>query len=206
MTAERKHPQREFGDNSLLRQVWNVLAKATDRPAGTRGLRTCDVNGMNYTFQWGRNSFEGVEDQAQVITVALENFGARIRAAGGSYAVVFVPDKLRVLATLCKFPADGEIKDPAWHIGPLRAHMNAWAGRTGTPFLDLTEPLVRSAEEGKVPWFWGDTHLNGIGHAVAAQALGRCLEPDTPGSCIGTGFAPSSQNQAGRRDGAGGRL
>ena len=43
--------------------------------------------------------------------------------------------------------------------------------RARISLVDLTAPLQRSAREGAIPWFWGDTHWNAIGHVVAAQAI-----------------------------------
>jgi hypothetical protein len=152
-------------------QIWKMLTAATDGQQGVHGLRVCTVNDQLYTFLWARNSFEGVESEVENITRSLDQFGERVRAAGGQYAVVFVPNKLHVLAGLCKFPAEGEIKDPAQHIGQLRGQLEAWGAKSGVPVLDLTDPLIAVAREGRVPWFWGDTHWNETGHEVAARAL-----------------------------------
>lgn len=167
--------QPQPGDDSLLRQMWDLLVVSTDDLGGTEGLRLCDIDGSTYTFLWGRRSFEGLETEQQVIADSLERFALRIRSEGGRYLVVFVPDKLRVLAPFCNFPPDGGIKDAAGELGPFRDFVSQWAERTRIPLLDLTEPLIDSAGQGEIPWFWGDTHMNEIGQSVAAQALRSCL-------------------------------
>lgn len=153
----------------LLQEVWNLLAKATDRTRA--GMRSCAIDGQIYTFLWGRNSFEGFEGEFMEIVASLESFADRVRSAGGRYSAVFVPKKLRVLADLCTFPEDGEFKNARSDVGTFRDDMNAWSGKSGIPVFDLTEPLVRVAKDGRIPWFWGDTHWNDVGQAAAARAL-----------------------------------
>src|SRR6267143_1402573 len=75
------------------------------------------------------------------------------------------------VAALCRFPARSDLSDLASNLGPLRSHLLAWSERSGIPLLDLTEPLLTAARADRVPWFWGDTHWNAEGHAVAAKAL-----------------------------------
>lgn len=167
--------------------MWDLLVVSTDDLGGAEGLRVCNIDGSTYTFLWGRRSFEGLEAEQQVIADALEGFASRIRSAGGSYLVVFVPDKLRVLAPFCNFPPDGGIKDAAGELGPFRDFVSQWAERTRIPLLDLTEPLIDSAGQGEIPWFWGDTHMNEIGQSVAAQALRSCLEASSLTPDCGSG-------------------
>jgi hypothetical protein len=159
----------------LFQEIWNQLALLTDRSRGLEGLRTCTIAGQLHTFQWGRNSFEGYENELQEITISLERFSRGVHNAGGRYSVVFVPKKLRVVAELCTFPSDSAIKNARSDIGPFRDEINAWRVRSGIPVLDLTEPLARAAEDGRIPWFWGDTHWNEVGHLVAANALAEWL-------------------------------
>jgi hypothetical protein len=153
----------------LFQEIWNLLVKATDRTRS--GLRTCSIGGQIYTFLWGRNSFEGVEGEFKEIAASLDSFANRVQAAGGRYSAVFVPKKLRVLADLCTFPRDGGFQGARSDVGTFRDDMNAWSKRSGIPVFDLTEPLVSAAKDGRIPWFWGDTHWNDVGHAAAARAL-----------------------------------
>ncbi|MFN0219562.1 MAG: alginate O-acetyltransferase AlgX-related protein [Hyphomicrobium sp.] len=159
------------GGRTLFDQIWRLVTDATDRQRDMSGLRVCSIRDQIYTFLWGRNSFDGVESEAKEITDAIERAAARVRAAGGHYSVAFIPTKLRVLAGLCQFPPEGAIQDATEHLGPLHAHILAWGSAAGVPVLDLTEPLTRAALGGRVPWFWGDSHWNEIGHEEAAKAL-----------------------------------
>jgi hypothetical protein len=161
--------------STLTDYIWMLLTRATDRQRGFTGLQVCSIEGQTYTLQWARNSFEGVESEASIITHALEAADTRIRAAGGRYKVVFIPTKLRVLTELCRYPVESAIQDPAKHLGPLHRHLLAWGAAKGVPVLDLTESLSQAAKAGRIPWFWGDTHWNEFGHEAAAKALDRWL-------------------------------
>ena len=59
------------------------------------------------------------------------------------------------------------------HLSPLRDHLLAWQHGAGIPVFDLTGPLQAAAREGRIPFFWGDSHLNATGHDAAARALAR---------------------------------
>jgi hypothetical protein len=76
-----------------------------------------------------------------------------------------------VLGPQCQFPNDSVLAGGASQLGPLRTHFQAWSKSSGIDVLDLTEPLQVAAQSGSIPWFWGDTHWNSIGHEVAAKAL-----------------------------------
>jgi hypothetical protein len=157
--------------NSLTHQLVLVLQKLTQPVSGEAALRSCAIGDQTYLFRWTRESFAGFEDEATVISDTLLQFAAEVREAGGEFAIVFVPSKLRVLGPFCRFPAYSELTDLASHLGPLREHLRTWSERSGITLLDLTEPLQRAARLGRVPWFWGDVHWNAEGHAVAAEAL-----------------------------------
>ena len=160
-----------FAERTLTQQLVLALQRLTQPVAGAAALRTCTVGDQTYTFLWEREAFAGVEGEATVVSDSLLRFGAEIRAAGGEFGVVFVPTKLRILGPLCRFPAGSALADLASHLGPLRDHLRAWSERSGVKLLDLTEPLLGAARMGRIPWFWGDTHWNAEGHAVAAEAL-----------------------------------
>jgi lysophospholipase L1-like esterase len=150
--------------------------------AGAAALRTCEVGGQTYTFFWARESYEPYAGEAAEIESSLEQFAGEIRAAGGRFGVVLVPDKLRVLAPLCHFPNGSDLQPLAPHLSPLRADLLAWSGRSGVPVFDLTESLSAAAAAGHVPYFWGDTHLNAEGHRVAAEALAPWVTLASPAS------------------------
>lgn len=175
-TKNAKTIPRPNGRSTLVYEIWRKLLAATSPRGGTHGLRVCTIGGQLYTFLWGRQSFQGLEGEIPIVLAALEQFASRIRSAGGRYSVVFVPTKLHVLAELCTFPESGEIKDPAHFIGSLRNEISAWSKRSGIALLDLTPPLIKGAREGRIPWFWGDSHWNEVGHEIAAQALSQWHE------------------------------
>lgn len=159
------------GESTLTHNVVLALQRLTQPVAGAAALRSCVIGRQTYTFFWARESFAGLEDEAAAISNALMHFATEVRAAGGELAIALVPSKLRVLGPLCRFPAASELQDFAPHLGPLRGHLRAWSERSGIALLDLTEPMLSAAHAGRIPWFWGDTHWNAEGHAVAAEAL-----------------------------------
>jgi hypothetical protein len=168
-TAARR--AASWDEGTLTRQVVLGLHRLTQPVAGAARLRSCAIGSETYAFYWARESFAGLENEAAAISSSLTQFAGEVRAAGGEFAVVLVPSKLRVLGPLCRFPATSELSDYARHLGPLRDHLRAWSAASGIALLDLTEPMVESARAGRIPWFWGDTHWNEQGHAVAAEAL-----------------------------------
>jgi hypothetical protein len=151
----------------LVRNLQNLTRPA---PSGATS-QVCTIEGQTYTFLWIRDSFAGVEGEATAISDALSGFAAEIRQAGGEFAVVFIPSKLRVLGPLCRFPPGSDLSEYTSHLSPLREHLRAWSGRSGVDLLDLTEPLRAAARAGRIPWLWGDTHWNEEGHAVASGEI-----------------------------------
>ena len=172
--AKAQLPSSDRG--TLINLIWHKLIRATSSGAGTHGLRVCTIKGQLYTFLWGQQSFVGLEEEIANVTESLERFAMQIRSAGGRYSVVFVPKKLRVLAHICTFPPTSEISDPAKFIGPLRDEIAAWSRRAGIAMLDLTDHLIKGAESGSIPWFWGDSHWNETGHEIAARTIGEWPE------------------------------
>jgi hypothetical protein len=158
--------ERSLAFNGML-----ALQALTQPVAGIARRRVGWIDGELYTFRWVRDSFDGLEREIPEITAALEAFGAEVRAGGGSFGVVLVPSKLRVLHDLARWPEGSDLADTAAHLGPLPEALAAWRTRAGVPLLDLTEPLRAAAREGRIPWFPTDTHPNAEGHRVASQAL-----------------------------------
>jgi lysophospholipase L1-like esterase len=158
-------------ERTLLHQLVARAQLLTQPVAGAAARRSCDIGGQTYTFFWTRESYEPYASEAGEITAALEKFAGEIRSAGGRYAVVLVPDKLRVLAPFCRFPAGSDLAPTEPHLSPLRASLLAWSARSGVPVLDLTQSLIQRARSGHIPFFWGDTHMNAEGHAAVADAL-----------------------------------
>jgi len=158
-------------ERSLSHQLLTRLQRLTQPVPDVATLRTGMIGGQRYTFRWARESFAGLEGEAAAITEALEQFAREVHDAGGEFAIVFVPSKIRVLGPLCQFPPQSDLNDLPSHLSPLRDYLRSWSARTRIEFLDLTDALQDAARAGHIPWFWGDTHWNAEGHAVAAEAI-----------------------------------
>lgn len=158
--------QRSFVKNAEL-----ALLRLTQPEVGLASRRSCQLDGRRYLFRWTWNSFMGVEDRQAALFGSIASFAEEVHAAGGEYALVFVPAKLRVVGPFCeRWPQQTDLRD-AIDRNPLRDSAERFAAEAGIPWIDLTDPLRRSAREGEIPWFWGDTHWNEIGHRVAADAI-----------------------------------
>ena len=94
-----------------------------------------------------------------------------VNSSGGTFAIVFVPEKIRVLGPNCEFPPTSSVRDYESHFSPLRGWLTEWCAKQGIATLDLTSALTESTQAGKVPWFSYDTHPNAIGHRVIASAI-----------------------------------
>ncbi|MBK9386729.1 MAG: hypothetical protein IPN34_18090 [Planctomycetes bacterium] len=148
-----------------LQEITQPAAQsASARVEGTIGLQ-------RYLFFWLSNSYRGFEGELEPIMTCLEGVRAEVEAAGGRYAVVLIPQKIRVLGPYCSAPAGTPVARWEEQLSPLPAHLAAWSARTGTPTLDLTDALRAATARGEVPWFPSDTHWNAIGHSVAAEAI-----------------------------------
>jgi len=169
--AAYKHPSAPFVERSLSYQLLMAAQRLTQPVPDVVALRTGMIGEQKYTFLWARESFAGLEGEAAAIADSLEDFAREVRGAGGDFAIVFVPAKIRVLGPLCRFAPQSDLNDLPSHLSPLRDYLRSWSARTHIEFLDLTEPLQHAARAGQIPWFWGDTHWNAEGHAVAAEAM-----------------------------------
>ena len=129
------------------------------------------IDGTDYLFAWLVGSFEGYEREFGHIRAALTDVRNYVTAAGGTYAVVFIPAKIRVLGPLCSWPRDSTLSGYEKHLNPLREALLNWCRSESIAVLDITEALSASARAGNVPWFAGDTHPNASGHRVAADAI-----------------------------------
>lgn len=162
-TPEPAPPRR-----SPLRMLWAWLVRVSNPPAA---YETCEIGDRTHAFLWTRRSFAGVEDEVDPIVSAIAGFERELAARDARLVLVLVPTKYRVLAGLCRFPPQSIIADPERNLSDLPDRLAAWAGETGIAYLDLTPALTEAAAGGAVPWFWGDTHWNATGHAVAAEAI-----------------------------------
>jgi hypothetical protein len=156
---------------TLLAQLLLLAQRHTQPQAAYVERHTGYIGDEAYRFYWLRQSFDGLESELAPIAEALRRLRDRIRAAGGEYALVLVPTKLRVLGPFCRFPADSELADWRRHCGPMPAFLCAWGAGEGVGVIDLTEALRAACQRGEVPWFPADTHWNANGCRAAAEAL-----------------------------------
>lgn len=157
--------KRSFSYNLML-----ALQRWTQPVAGQARTQSCTIADQIYTFGWIAGSHRRFEDQIQPLLSSLSTFGREIEDAGGHYAVVFIPSKLRAMKDFCEWPEETILRDPT-HIGPLRDAVLAWGKESGIPVVDLTDALRDATAQGTPPWFWGDTHWNETGHRVAAEVV-----------------------------------
>jgi hypothetical protein len=158
-------------DRTLANQLVLHLQVLTDPDPGFLRHRRGWIGRDPYYFQWLRPSFEGLEGEIPRIMKTLGEIRRTVESAGGRYAVVLVPEKIRVLGGFCRFDEGSEIADWRSQCGPLPEALRDWCAETEVPFVDLTEPLRASVREGAIPWFQADTHWNEVGHHVAAEAI-----------------------------------
>lgn len=152
---------------ALVVHLQRLSERWVARPSCSKG----ELRGETYLFGWLRPSFEGLEGECDVIGETLLGLKAEVESRGGAYAVVLIPAKIRVLGPFCSWPPDSVLSDFESHLNPLRDYLTQWAREREVALLDLSEPLTASVEAGRVPWFPADTHWNGTGHAVAADAI-----------------------------------
>ncbi len=159
---------RSFAYNILM-----SLQRLSQPVSGMARRRTCTIDGQVYTFAWTRDSFAGHEHHAQHLFEELLGFKTEVEESGGTFGVVFVPAKLRVLASACEFPPSSDLPPVEQHLNPLREGLLRWSRTTDVPALDLTPGLIDAAKQGRIPWFQGDTHPNATGHEVASDAISQ---------------------------------
>lgn len=124
-----------------------------------------------YLFLWDEFSFLDYEDEIDPVLASLRAMRDTVESAGGRYALILIPSKLRVLGPLCDWPEDSDLRDYEAHLGPLPDLLQDWCRQEGIDLLDLTDDLVRAAESGKISYFKADTHWNEVGHEVVTDAL-----------------------------------
>ena len=157
--------------SSFFDAVTRVARRWTQREDGQAARHRGTIDGQPYWFQWDDYSFRGLEGEIAPVLDALEGLRAHVEAAGGRYAVVLVPSKIRVLGPLCAWPADSLLQDHASQCGPLPQRVVTWAADAGVDCIDLTGALRQAATAGDVPYFPADTHWNAAGNGAAARAL-----------------------------------
>ncbi|MEM7318318.1 MAG: hypothetical protein AAF408_04770 [Pseudomonadota bacterium] len=158
--------------SSLGKLLWSKLVDLSNPP---ENYNSCQIGPQTYLFLWTRRSFQGVESEFDNIVRSILEFRSKLRQAGAEYALVFVPSKYRVLHDICLFPADSAISDPQDILTVLPQQVQRFAEENGIGFLDLTAALKSTSKSGDIPWFWGDTHWNAIGHETAGREIAGWL-------------------------------
>lgn len=133
--------------------------------------RNGTVQGTNYLFAQPNHAFPGNDEEFKHVCQALLDMRDTVTSAGGTFAIVFVPEKIRVLGPNCEFPPSSTIRDYKAHFSPLRGWLTEWCATQGIAMLDLTDALSESTRSGAVPWLPYDTHPNAVGHRVVANAI-----------------------------------
>lgn len=159
--------------NSLFFGLWNIATRATGRSDDPASFDSCRIDDTLYTFLWTDRSFKDHLSEIGPVKEAISAFAEEMAQRGANFHLVYVPTKFRVLADLCSFPDGSRLGNIPDHLSPLREDMRSWAQDAGIDLLDLTIPLQAAARAGSIPWFWGDTHWNEIGHTVVADHLAQ---------------------------------
>lgn len=172
-SAGRAEKRPSLVSQTLAYNVVIELQRWTDPRWKQRLLRqhTGFVADELYTFRWTADSFVGLDAEVPHVLEAIGDVRRAVSNGGGSYVVVMVPTKLRVLGPLCTWPTGSKLADFEAHLGHLPDQVQQRCEQEGIDILDLTQPLRESAANGRIPWFPGDTHWNAIGHEIAADSL-----------------------------------
>lgn len=159
--------------------TYNLLMKlqALTEPVNPLAARrTGYIGDQPYGFLWVAEMVRGTEEEFPHILAALADTRKFVEAGGGHYAVVVVPEKYRVLAPLCRWPDGSDLSDYQSNLSPLSGVVIDWCKHEGVPVFDLMGPLQKAAQDGRIPWFQGDTHLNENGHRAAADAIAEWIK------------------------------
>jgi hypothetical protein len=166
--AGRANAHRPPTSNSFLRNLAVALQRWTDGRRRRPSRLIAEFHGEEALFFWDRRSFARLDEEWPHITQALEQTRDHVLARGGTYGVVYVPAKIRVLGPHCRWPTPNEHLP---HLNPLRDRLLRWLAQEGIPALDVTAPLEALAAAGRSPFFLGDTHPNADGHEAMARAI-----------------------------------
>src|SRR5262249_43058452 len=102
------------------------------------------IHGTNYLFARPNHAFPGNAEEFTHVCQALLDMRDTVTAAGGTFAIVFVPEKIRVLGPSCEFPAASSVRDYKSHFSPLHDWLTEWCAKQGIAMLDLTNALSES--------------------------------------------------------------
>ena len=159
----------ETQSRSLIEHLVVALQRMTDSRKLRASRLIATYDGNDALFLWDRRSFAGLEAEWKPVTDTLAEVRQYVEQKGGTYAIVFVPSKIRVLGRFCTWPANSTAYES--HIGPMRDWLLEWCAETRTPLVDATPAMVEVAKGGRSPWFLGDTHPNGDGHAAMTTVI-----------------------------------
>lgn len=129
------------------------------------------IDGTNYLISRLRDSWANKEGEYEHVTSALLDMRKVVEQGGGQYAIVLAPAKIRVLGPFLEWPAKSSLTGYKEHLNPFREWLIEWSGEQGIPIQDLTAVLQESTRAGKPSYLPGDTHPNGLGHAIMAKTL-----------------------------------
>ena len=177
--------------------VVKALLAQMHRPKKGAGLKRsglfddAEAGRVRVYFFYDGPSNDAAMGELEHVMAALESAADSVRASGGRYRIVLVPAKLSVMGGLVEFAADSDLADPSRWASRLAEELGAFAARTGIPFLDLTPTLKRVArQEGRLPYYPADTHLNAVGHAAMAEAIAAWLRAESTDGALASGSSP----------------
>ncbi len=154
------------------------LLRTLHRPKRTAGRErsghfvTAAEDDQEVYFLYDSRRIDACIDEFSFIARAMQGAARKILDEGGSYAVVFIPTKIRVLHGFCTWPEGSGLSDPQLAQSSMFSRLAQACEEAGIPLLDLTPSLVAASGEGRLAFFAADTHLNAVGHEVMANALG----------------------------------
>ncbi len=164
-------PTLSWSQRLFVPAVVQTLARLSSPPPQRSLSRSCEAFGQNQLFLWSRPHFAPYLHNVEPIHSHLRALHQTVRERGGTYVLVYVPSKLRVLAPFCTWPAGSDLADVDAHLSPWMQSAQAFAQSAEIPLINVFPALRRVADGGESPWFWGDTHPNGIGHRAMATAI-----------------------------------
>lgn len=169
--AEASEDSTSLKDRTLANNLILKLQDATQPVDEFLALRSGQYEGETFLFRWTRTAFAGYEAESRRILDSLAKFKSEVEAAGGTYAVVMIPSKIRVLGPHCKFTPDSPLADWQSHCSAWPTAVSAWCKAQEVAYLDLSPALQQAMQRGDMPWFNGDTHWNATGNQIAADAV-----------------------------------